>query len=94
MNISGRVVLVTGASSGIGAATARQIASKGAKVPLLARSKEPIEQIAAEIRAQDALAKAYVVNHGDAQAVEQTAQAIRSEFEIPDVPGGCNRMET
>jgi uncharacterized protein len=85
MDIRGRVVLVTGASSGIGAATTREMAHKGAKVLLLARRKEAIEQIAAEIRAQNVLAKAYAVDLGDVQAVEKTSQAIRSEFGVPDV---------
>ena len=49
MNISGRHVLVTGASRGIGAAIAREFAARGAKVTLLARSKGPLETIAADI---------------------------------------------
>jgi uncharacterized protein len=85
MNLRGRVVLVTGASSGIGAATAREMARKGANVLLLARNKESIEQIANEIRVQNGLARAYAVDLGDAQAVQKTAQAIRSEVGIPDV---------
>jgi short-subunit dehydrogenase/mannose-6-phosphate isomerase-like protein (cupin superfamily) len=85
MNIRGSVVLVTGASSGIGAATARKLARKGAKVLLLARGSEAMEQIAQEIRAQHGFARAYAVDLGDAQAVQKTAEAIRSEFGSPDV---------
>ena len=40
MNITGRLALVTGASSGIGAATARAFARRGARVLLLARSQK------------------------------------------------------
>uniref|UniRef100_UPI0024556C83 SDR family NAD(P)-dependent oxidoreductase n=1 Tax=Nocardia abscessus TaxID=120957 RepID=UPI0024556C83 len=54
-NLTGRVAVVTGASSGIGAATARQLAQGGAKVALLGRRKDRIEELAAEIGA-DALA--------------------------------------
>jgi len=45
----GRSVLVTGASSGIGAAMARQFADQGARVALVARRRERLEALAAEI---------------------------------------------
>lgn len=49
MDMTGRVALVTGASRGIGAAAARQFAEQGAKVVLVARSADAIEEIAREI---------------------------------------------
>ncbi|MEQ3626455.1 MAG: SDR family NAD(P)-dependent oxidoreductase [Celeribacter sp.] len=45
----GKVVVVTGASSGIGAATARRFGTEGAKVVLVARSKEDLKAVAADI---------------------------------------------
>src|SRR4051812_35089663 len=45
-----QVMVITGASSGIGLATARLAASKGAKVVLAARSGEELEKLAAEIK--------------------------------------------
>ena len=50
-DLAGTVVLVTGASSGIGEAAARRIAAAGATVLLVARSAEALERIAAEIDA-------------------------------------------
>jgi NADP-dependent 3-hydroxy acid dehydrogenase YdfG len=47
--LEGRLALVTGASRGIGAAVARALASAGARVGLVARSREPLELLAAEI---------------------------------------------
>ena len=46
--LSGRVAVVTGASSGIGAAVARRLAAGGASVALLARRKDLVESVAAE----------------------------------------------
>lgn len=48
-NISGKIVLITGASSGIGEATARALAAKGATVVLGARRLERLESLAASI---------------------------------------------
>lgn len=49
--LSGRRALITGASSGIGAATARLFAAEGAHVALLARTPEPLERLADELGA-------------------------------------------
>ena len=49
MDIKGKVAIVTGASSGIGLATAKLLSSKGAKLVLVARSKDKLEQVAKEL---------------------------------------------
>jgi len=49
MEIAGKVVLITGASSGIGRASARLFAQKGARLALSARSAEKLEQLAREL---------------------------------------------
>lgn len=51
-NISGKVVVITGASSGLGEATARHLASKGAHVVLGARREDRLADIANDINAQ------------------------------------------
>ena len=51
-NIEGKVVVITGASSGLGESTARHLASKGAAVVLGARRLDKLEAIATDIRAQ------------------------------------------
>lgn len=51
-DFSGRVAIVTGGGTGIGAVTARQLAQRGADLVLAGRRPEPLEQTAAEIRAQ------------------------------------------
>lgn len=52
MTVNNKIVVITGASSGIGAASAKLLASHGAKVVLGARRQERLEAIAAEIQAQ------------------------------------------
>lgn len=49
MQIRGKVAIVTGASSGIGLATAKLLTKEGAKVALVARSKEKLERISKEL---------------------------------------------
>jgi short-subunit dehydrogenase len=49
MDVKGRVAVITGASMGIGYATAKLLSSKGAKLALVARSKEKLEKLAKEL---------------------------------------------
>ena len=49
MDIKGKVAIVTGASGGIGLATAKVLSKKGAKLALVARSKNKLEQLAKEL---------------------------------------------
>ena len=51
MEVKGRIVIVTGASSGIGEATAREFAKEGAKVVLAARRVDRLESLARDIDA-------------------------------------------
>jgi NAD(P)-dependent dehydrogenase (short-subunit alcohol dehydrogenase family) len=68
--LASKVALVTGASRGIGAATARLFAQEGAQVVLAARSKEAIAHIAEEIKAVGAEALAVTADVSDAASVE------------------------
>ncbi|MBK4987625.1 SDR family oxidoreductase [Pseudomonas sp. S37] len=60
--IEGKVVVITGASSGLGETTARHLASKGALVVLAARREDRLKAIAAEIEASGGKATALVVD--------------------------------
>jgi NADP-dependent 3-hydroxy acid dehydrogenase YdfG len=78
--LAGTVALVTGASSGIGEATARALAQGGAAVSIVARRKERLDQLAAEIEGKGGRAlviQADVTDQAQAQAaVEHTVQEL------------------
>ena len=75
-NISGKVVIITGASSGLGEATARHLAEKGARVVLAARRKDKLDALVAELVNAGGQAVAYqtdVTSQDDVKALIQGA---------------------
>ncbi len=73
MQIKDVGVLVTGASRGLGASLARELALSGAKVAMVARSSEPLERVAEEIRAAGGVAHAIVADVGDKESTYRVA---------------------
>ena len=69
MGFAGQTAVITGASSGIGWALARALAAQGARVGLVARRREPLEQLAAEIAQAGGTAAAAPADVGDRPAV-------------------------
>ena len=78
--IADQVVVVTGASYGIGRAIARAFAARGARLGLLARNKEALENAADEVRRAGGEALACAVDVADAEAVERAAAAFEERF--------------
>src|SRR4051794_35410210 len=75
--LDGTVALVTGASSGIGEATAHALASRGAKVALAARRLERLERLATEIGGQDHTALSIQADIADqAQAIAAVDRTV------------------
>lgn len=74
-DFNGKWALVTGASSGIGAALARELASCGAKLILTARRRERLEALAAELAARGTEARVIVADLNDPAAPQQLYDA-------------------
>ena len=79
-DLNGKVALVTGASMGIGAAVARELARQGCKVALLARTREALERVAVEIRDAGGSAGVFPCDMNDAQAVADAVRAVEQEL--------------
>lgn len=85
MPIEGKVVVITGASSGIGEATAKLLARKGAKVVLGARRTERLGKLVAELRKEGLAAsflKVDVTNHEEVQALAKFALDSHGRLDV------------
>ncbi|HYI11809.1 MAG TPA: SDR family oxidoreductase [Thermoanaerobaculia bacterium] len=80
MSNAGPVVVITGASAGVGRATARAFAARGARIGLVARNREALEAARAEVEARGGQGVVAIADVADADAVERAAQAIEDAF--------------
>jgi uncharacterized protein len=85
MDIRNKSFLITGSSSGIGAATARYAASKGAKVILVARSEDKLKRICQEIRDSGGTANYYPADLSDLVAIREVASLMKEKEGTPDI---------
>src|SRR5262245_15848505 len=84
VDLAGRRVLVTGASSGIGEATARAVATRGATVLLVARRAEELDRLRGEIEAAGGRAAAYPCDLTDLDAVDALVARVLAEHGAVD----------
>ncbi len=85
MNLTNKLILITGASSGIGAATARLAARQGARVILVARSQDKLECLAEEIHRGGGIAYIHAADLTNPQAVTAMERVISTKIGIPDI---------
>ncbi|WP_410671049.1 SDR family oxidoreductase [Amycolatopsis sp. cmx-4-68] len=83
--LAGRTVLITGASSGIGRASALAVARKGAKVILVARRASELEEVRAEITAAGGVAAVHPCDLTDGDAVDALVKDVLGEHGAVDV---------
>ncbi len=83
--LAGRIALVTGASRGIGEATARLLAAGGAHVVVSSRKAESVEAVAASIRESGGAADCVACHIGDPDAIDQAFAYVASEHGRLDV---------
>jgi NADP-dependent 3-hydroxy acid dehydrogenase YdfG len=84
-NVEGKVVLITGASSGIGEATAKHLAKVGAKVVLGARRTDRLETLRKEIEAEGGSVRYRGLDVTSLEDVQEFVQFAVSEFGKVDV---------
>ena len=79
------VVVITGASAGVGRALSRVYAARGARIGLIARGRDALEATRREVESLGGEAIVCVADVADADEVEAAAQAIEQMFGAPDI---------
>lgn len=83
-DLTGRTILITGASSGIGAAFARAAAKAGARVAAAARRADKLDALVAEITAAGGTARAFAMDVEDEASVIAAYDAVEAAFGAPE----------
>ncbi|WP_297423372.1 SDR family NAD(P)-dependent oxidoreductase [uncultured Acinetobacter sp.] len=83
--VEGKIVLVTGASSGIGLTTAHKLADAGAHVLLLARTQETLDAVKTDIVARGGQASVYACDLNDLEAIDRVSAQILADVGHIDI---------
>ncbi|MET0999132.1 MAG: SDR family NAD(P)-dependent oxidoreductase [Marmoricola sp.] len=83
--LAGRVVLVTGASSGVGEATAKAVAARGGTVLCVARRQDELDRVVSEIEQAGGSAASYVCDLTDEGAIERLVSRVLAEHDHVDM---------
>ena len=85
MNIKGKIVLVTGASGGIGESISKAMAKEGGRVLLLARREVELNRVATDINQAGGDAKYFVVDLTNSSSVSEVTKRILEDVGTPDI---------
>ncbi|HYY44983.1 MAG TPA: SDR family oxidoreductase [Actinomycetota bacterium] len=85
LGLEGKVAWVTGASSGLGRATAEALAAEGARVAVSARRAAALEEVIDSIRSSGGVAAPFPLDVTDARAIPDVARRVASELGAVDI---------
>src|SRR5207248_464083 len=83
--VNGRLVLITGASSGIGKATALKVGAAGGITLLVSRTREKLDEVAAEIEELGGVAYVHPANLTDMDDIDRMAREVLEQHEAVDI---------
>ena len=92
-NLRGKVVIVTGAGSGLGEATARAFAAEGCAVACLDINKEAVERVCRSLMEQDVQSMAFQCDMSSAVDIVTTVQAVDAQFGRLDIVVNCAAID-
>ncbi len=84
-DLTGRIALITGASRGIGEATARLFAEQGAHVIISSRKQEDLDKVAASINSAGGKATAIAAHQGESAALKNLMAEVEAKFGRLDI---------
>lgn len=83
--VDGKTIIVTGASSGIGLTVSKHLAQAGAHVLLLARTKETLDEVKAEIEANGGKASVFPCDLNDMESIDAVSKEILAAVDHIDI---------
>lgn len=83
--VDGKTIVVTGASSGIGLTVSKYLAQAGAHVLLLARTKEKLDEVKAEIEAEGGKASVFPCDLNDMESIDAVSKEILAAVDHIDI---------
>ena len=85
MNFTNKVVLITGASSGIGYSLAKSLPKENCSLALISRSKNILDELAAELKNRANKVISYSCDVGNVSQVRETFSRIKNDFGKVDI---------